>query len=83
MSTKYYNFVDHTLGKVDVDPEANVVFRFSSDSTRFERWYDVSTLKKRIIDNLGDLMPTIYLIENASSMDASCYVKFAMVLEKK
>lgn len=83
VSTKYYNIIDPTLGRVDIDSGASVVYHFSSHSTRFERWYDVLILKKRILDNLIDLKPTIYLLERTSDTDESCYVKFAMVLEKK
>lgn len=46
------------------------------------RFYDIAHLKSRIIEHLGELKCTIVNVKNAKDVHPSCYVRFAMILEK-
>jgi hypothetical protein len=49
---------------------------------RHARFYDVPHLVSRIRNNLGELKLTIFAVENAKEIDASCYVKFVALFER-
>jgi len=49
---------------------------------RHARFYDPPQLCARVIRHLGHLKMTLYRITNATSVDPSCYVRFAMVVTK-
>ncbi|MEA5448426.1 methyltransferase domain-containing protein [Leptolyngbya sp. CCNP1308] len=49
---------------------------------RHGRFYDPDHLVSRISENLNGLSLTVYHILNAKSIDSSCYVQFAAILEK-
>jgi SAM-dependent methyltransferase len=49
---------------------------------RHGRFYDPEHLVSRIGQNLNRLSLTVYRIRNAKSVDSSCYVQFAALLEK-
>ncbi len=49
---------------------------------RHGRFYDVPHLISRIRQNLREMAITIYVIENEKQIDASCYIKFAALLER-
>jgi hypothetical protein len=49
---------------------------------RHGRFYDPEHLINRIGKNLHGLNLTVHRIRNAKSIDPSCYVQFAAVLEK-
>jgi hypothetical protein len=48
---------------------------------RHGRFYDVSHLITRIIEN-SDLRPIIYVIQNEKEVDSTCYAKFIALFEK-
>ncbi|MDO8681945.1 MAG: methyltransferase domain-containing protein [Armatimonadota bacterium] len=50
---------------------------------RHGRCYDVPHLISRIVNNLGDLKLTIYVVKNEKQVDPSCYVKFIGLFEKQ
>ncbi len=77
---------------VQTDPLFSGGVEFEDDATvycargwnnRHGRFYDPAHLKERILDNLGGLSYTIYRITNVKDVDASCYVRFALLLEKR
>jgi predicted SAM-dependent methyltransferase len=62
--------------------EDAVLYLDSSWQNRHGRFYDARHLAARVRDQLGDLTMTIYRIENAREIDASCYAEFAALIEK-
>lgn len=50
--------------------------------TTHGRFYDIDRLKSRVIDNLEDLIITIFVVMNEKEVDESCYLKFAALIEK-
>ena len=50
---------------------------------RHGRYYDVPHFISRIINNLNELTLTMYVVKNAEDVDASCYLYFAALFEKK
>jgi SAM-dependent methyltransferase len=78
---------------VQTDPEvavpAGVVFENDAIvccargwGNRYGRFYDPDHLAARILANAGGLTVEIYRIVNAAQVDASCYVRFAMLIRK-
>ena len=78
---------------IQTDPEvavpAGVIFE--GDATvygargwgnRYGRFCDPEHLAARILANVRGLTVKIYRIINATEVDASCYVRFAMLIEK-
>jgi SAM-dependent methyltransferase len=51
-------------------------------NNRHGRFYDPEHLANRIVKNLGSLTLTLYRITNAQQVDATCYARFAMLVEK-
>ncbi|MCR4287209.1 MAG: methyltransferase type 11, partial [Deltaproteobacteria bacterium] len=50
---------------------------------RHGRFYDPAHLKARVFDNLGARAhATLYRVINAKKIDPSCYVRFALLIEK-
>jgi hypothetical protein len=49
---------------------------------RHNRYYDLEHFFARIVQNLGDLELTLYLIRNQHDVDPSCYVKFVAIFTK-
>lgn len=50
---------------------------------RHGRFYDPDHFASRIADNLGQLSAIVYRIANADAVDASCYLRFALLLSKR
>lgn len=50
---------------------------------RHGRFYDPPHLASRIISNLGNLRPTIYVVRNEKELDRSCYLKFVALFERE
>jgi len=67
---------------LEFDPHASINIA-EGWRERHGRFYDVSHLRKRIMNNLNNMELTIYVIRNQDVIDPSCYVKFAAVFEKK
>jgi hypothetical protein len=62
--------------------EDAIVHAAAGWGNRHGRFYDPEHLVSRIGQNLNGLSLTVYRIRNAQSIDSSCYVQFAAVLEK-
>jgi len=69
------------VGGIDFEPDA-MLYCVKNFRNRQGRFYDIAHLKSRIIDHLGDLKCTIVNVKNAKNIHPSCYVRFAMILEK-
>jgi hypothetical protein len=78
---------------IQTDPEVAVPGRvvFEGDATvycargwgnRHGRFYDPAHLASRLRRNAHGLAIEVYRIVDAAQVDASCYVRFAMVLRK-
>lgn len=46
------------------------------------RVYDIPHLLSRVVNNMGDLRLTIYVVNNQQEVDPSCYVRFIALFEK-
>ncbi len=77
---------------VQTDPVACGGVEFEQDAVvncakgwgnRHGRFYDPAHFKARIFDNLGaKAAATLYRVTNAKKVDPSCYVRFALLIEK-
>lgn len=68
-------------GSVEFEPDA-IIHCSNGWRNRHGRFYDAEHLKRRVLDNLNGLNYTVFRIVNAKDVHASCYVKFALLLEK-
>jgi hypothetical protein len=68
-------------GGIEFEPDA-VVYCSRGWRNRHSRCYDVGHFFQRIVQNLGDLSLTIYVIRNEKEVDQSCYVKFTALFTK-
>ena len=68
-------------GGMDFEPDATL-HCVQGYINRHGRFYDADHLERRIVSNLGDLKMTLYDVRNTGEVDASCYLRFMMVLEK-
>jgi SAM-dependent methyltransferase len=50
---------------------------------RFARTYDPASLEERVLKNCEDFEMTAYLVENAPEIDAGCYLRYFLLLEKR
>jgi len=58
------------------------VWRTDCRGLRCSRKYSVETLKKRIINNLGDFKYKVYFAGNVKEANPVCYCNFVLLLEK-
>jgi hypothetical protein len=68
--------------RVQFEPDATV-YCVDGWGNRHGRFYDPEHFAMRIARNLGALSATVFCIKNASDVDASCYVRFALLLSKR
>jgi len=68
--------------RMNFEPDA-VVYCAKGYGNQHGRFYDVNHLITRIRNNLNELKLTIYVVQNEKDIDASCYVKFIALLEKR
>ena len=50
---------------------------------RFSRTYDPASLDERVLKNCHDFDVTWYIVENAYEIDAGCYLRYFLLLEKR
>jgi len=84
LSSQYHIITDPLIAisqNVDFEKDT-LVFCKRGWNNRFGRIYDPVSLFSRIKQNLGSLKMKIFNIKNAKEVDSSCYVEYAMLLEK-
>lgn len=67
---------------IEFDPEA-VLYAARGYGYRFGRFYDIAHLDSRLRANRGPLAMTIYVVQNAKEISPDCYLKFALLFEKR
>jgi SAM-dependent methyltransferase len=48
----------------------------------FGRYYDETSFTRRVVGHLGDLRLRLFEVTNAREVDPSCYLRYAMLIEK-
>jgi hypothetical protein len=84
LSENYLIMTDPSVVTKGENPFENDVTLYcvKGNGIRHARFYDIDNFIKRVVNHLGDLHLTIYVIQNEKDIDESCYVKFVAIFEK-
>ena len=84
LSDAFANITDPALQGDAVFDTGAALHAVEGWNNRFGRFYDVNSLLKRILwPASSTLRPTIYDVVNAPAVDPGCYLRFALVMERR